>query len=93
MENDKNLFTELEKTILLYPNEEKNYMMGFNNTSKVDLILLLNNFSNKIEIDKKERIKLKSERLKILKDKENLEMQVESWANEFGYDVNEIIKA
>ena len=51
---DKDIFTKLEITILLYPENEKRYMMELDKLSKVDLILQLNHFNNmrKIELSK-----------------------------------------
>lgn len=49
------MLSELQKTIINYPQEEKEYMMEMNKKfSKVDLLLQLNHFNNlhKMELEK-----------------------------------------
>jgi len=44
------MFTKLEKTILVYPENEKKYMMELDKYNKVDLILMLNQINNQKDL-------------------------------------------
>ena len=48
------MLSELQKTIINYPQEEKEYMMEMNKHTKIDLILQLNHYNNmrKMELEK-----------------------------------------
>tara|TARA_R100000655_G_scaffold36882_1_gene71388 strand:- start:2515 stop:2685 length:171 start_codon:yes stop_codon:yes gene_type:complete len=46
MKPQNEFFTELQKTIIDYPQEEKEYMLEMDKHTKVDLILQLNHFNN-----------------------------------------------
>ena len=46
MKTTKDMFTKLQKTILVYPENEKKYMMELDKMTKEDLILMLNSINN-----------------------------------------------
>ena len=46
MKTTKDIFTRLQRTILMYPQNEKRYMMELDKRTKEDLILMLNHFNN-----------------------------------------------
>ena len=46
MKTTKDTFTKLERTILMYSENEKRYMMELDKRTKEDLILMLNNINN-----------------------------------------------
>lgn len=45
------MLSELQKTIINYPQKEKEYMMEMNKHTKIDLILQLNHYNNMREME------------------------------------------